>query len=202
MSLTDTRDLRDRTDAGWRPAPELVLREIGPNDGTLFVTEPFDGPVDLAGLLRGELDFTINRYDVDLRLTLYELTADGEFIKLFEPAFAFRASYARDRIRRHLLLNGVRQQLPFQSSQMVGRRLPAGSRQPAALSNFALLGGRGRRSTDGPFRTARGRIRPTSRDSRGPSERAPHADDSRVLLRQAQRDERTRQRSRTCPLGT
>ena len=66
MSLTETRDLRDRTDAGWRPAPELVRREIEPHDGMLFVTEPFDEPVDLAGRLRGELDFTINKYDVDL----------------------------------------------------------------------------------------------------------------------------------------
>ncbi len=133
MSLTDTRDLRDRTDAGWRPAPELVPREIGPNDGTLFVTEPFDEPVDLAGRLGGELDFTINKYDVDLAVMLYELTADGEFIKLFEPAFAFRASYARDRVRRHLLLNGVRQQLPFQSGQMVARRLQTGSRLAMTL---------------------------------------------------------------------
>ena len=110
------------------PSPELVLREIGPRDGTIFVTEPFDEPVDLAGRLRGELDFTINKYDVDLVVMLYELSADGEYVKLFEPAFAFRASYARDRVRRRLLLNGVRQQLPFQSDRLIGRRLAAGSR--------------------------------------------------------------------------
>ena len=59
---------------------------------------------------------------------LYELRPDGEYVKLFEPAYAFRASYARDRVRRRLLMNGVRQQLPFQSERMVGRRLEAGSR--------------------------------------------------------------------------
>ena len=37
------------------------------------MTEPFDEPVDLAGRLRGELDFTINKYDVDLVVMLYEL---------------------------------------------------------------------------------------------------------------------------------
>ena len=85
MSLTETVDLRDRTDVGWRPAQELVLREIQSQGGALFMTEPFDEPVDVAGRLRGELDFTINQYDVDLVVMLYELTSDGEYVKLFEP---------------------------------------------------------------------------------------------------------------------
>ena len=58
---------------------------LQPRDGALFVTEPFDEPVDLAGRLRGELDFTINKYDVDLVVMLYELRSDGEYVKLFEP---------------------------------------------------------------------------------------------------------------------
>ena len=60
MSLTETLDLRDRTDPGWRPAQELVLGEIDPHEGAAFMTEAFDEPVDVAGRLRGELDFTIN----------------------------------------------------------------------------------------------------------------------------------------------
>jgi putative CocE/NonD family hydrolase len=128
MSLTSTRDLRDRTDAEWRPQQELVLAQIEPREGARFVTEPFDEPVDLAGRLRGELDFTINKYDVDLVLMLYEVRASGEYVKLFDPAYAFRASYARDRVNRRLLKAGLRQQLPFQSERMVGHRLQAGSR--------------------------------------------------------------------------
>ena len=128
MSLTETLDLRDRTDVEWRPAPELVLDELQPREGALFVTEPFDEAVDVAGQLRGVLDFTINKYDVDLVARLYELRSNGEYVKLFEPAYAFRASYARDRVRRRLLMAGVRQQLPFQSERMVGHRLQPGSR--------------------------------------------------------------------------
>ncbi len=133
MSLTETVDLRDRTDVGWRPARELVRRELQARDGALFVTEPFGNGVDLAGRLRGVLDFTINTHDVDLVMMLYELRSDGEYVKLFEPAYAFRASYASNRVRRRLLLNGVRQRLPFQSERMVGRRLQAGSRLVLAL---------------------------------------------------------------------
>ena len=92
------------------------------------MTEPFDEPVDLAGRLRGELDFTVNKYDVDLVVMLYELRSNGLYVKLLEPAYSFRASYARDRVHRRLLPAGVRQQLPFQSEPMVGRRLQAGSR--------------------------------------------------------------------------
>jgi putative CocE/NonD family hydrolase len=128
MSLTETRDLSDRTDAAWRPQQELVLAEIDAREGSAFVTEPFDEPVDLAGRFRGELDFTINKYDVDLALMLYEVRSNGEYVKLFDPAYAFRASYARDRVHRRLLTAGVRQQLPFQSERMVGHRLQAGSR--------------------------------------------------------------------------
>jgi putative CocE/NonD family hydrolase len=133
MSLTETVDLRDRTDVGWRPARELIRRELQARDGALFMTQPFSNGVDLAGRLRGVLDFTINTHDVDLVMTLYELRPDGEYVKLFEPAYAFRASYARDRVQRHLLMAGVRQRLSFQSEKMFGRRLQAGSRLVLAL---------------------------------------------------------------------
>ncbi len=127
-ALVDRLDLRDRSDVEWRPTQALVLEEVPRRDGLQFVTEPFDEPVALAGRLRGELDFTINKYDVDLVLSLYEVTPDGRYVKLFEPPYAFRSSYAGDRVHRRLLLAGVRQQLPFQSERMIGRRLEAGSR--------------------------------------------------------------------------
>jgi predicted acyl esterase len=133
VSLTEVRDLRDVTDATWRPAPELVIGEIPPREGTVLVTEPFDEPIDLAGRLRGELDFTVNKYDVDLVVMLYELRSNGLYVKLLDPAYSFRASYARDRVKRRLLMAGVRQQLPFQSERMIGRRLRAGSRLVLAL---------------------------------------------------------------------
>jgi len=128
MAVAETRDLKDRTDFGWRPPRELVLGEVETRGGVSFVTEPFAEPVDLAGRLRGELDFTINKQDVDLVVMLYEVRANGEHVKLFDPAYELRASYARDRVHRRLLVAGVRQQLPFQSDRMIGHRLEAGSR--------------------------------------------------------------------------
>ena len=66
--------------------------------------------------------------DMDLSVSLYEWRPDGEYVNLFDPAYAFRASYARDRVTRRLLRAGQRQQLTFQSERMMGRKLQAGSR--------------------------------------------------------------------------
>ena len=65
---------------------------------------------------------------MDLSVSLYEWRQDGEFVNLYDPAYAFRASYARDRATRRLLRAGQRQQLTFQSERMMSRKLQAGSR--------------------------------------------------------------------------
>jgi len=63
-----------------------------------------------------------------VNMTLYELTAGGDYIRLFNPTLEFRASYARDRVHRKLLKAGERQELPFTSERMTSRQLHAGSR--------------------------------------------------------------------------
>jgi putative CocE/NonD family hydrolase len=131
--LPQTFDLQDRSDISWRPPHELVQRTLKAREGELFVSEPLKQAVDIAGLLRGQLDFRVNKLDMDLVVSLYELRPNGDYVKLFDPAYAFRASYARDRVRRHLLRAGVRQQLSFQSERMMARRLQAGSRLIMAL---------------------------------------------------------------------
>jgi putative CocE/NonD family hydrolase len=127
FALTDTRNLGERDGAFTTATGGLVLTEL-PEGLLHFVTERFEEPLTVAGRLRGELDFTINKYDADLVIMLYEVRSDGAYVKLFEPGFAFRASYARDRVTRRLLKAGVRERLPFQSERMMGRQLQAGSR--------------------------------------------------------------------------
>ena len=65
--------------------------------------------------------------DVDLRIAAYELLPNGDYIQLFEP-YTVRASYAKDRIRRHLLKSGERQVLQFKVERLTSRKLQAGSR--------------------------------------------------------------------------
>jgi len=63
-----------------------------------------------------------------LNIMLYELLAGGDYIRLFSPTSEIRASYARDRVHRHLLKAGERQELMFRSERMTSRRLQPGSR--------------------------------------------------------------------------
>jgi hypothetical protein len=121
-------DLADRSDVGWRPSAFIVTRSLKPPNGELYVSEVLKQPLEIAGLLTGSLDFTVNKMDMDLSISLYELRPDGEYINLFDPAYAFRASYSRDRVTRHLLRAGQRQQLAFRSERLMGRKLAAGSR--------------------------------------------------------------------------
>jgi putative CocE/NonD family hydrolase len=122
-----TVNLADRSDGNWTPPSDIVGESISTRYGMTFVSEPLTKPLELNGLLTGRLDFTVNKMDLDLNVALYELLPTGEYLQLFEP-YAFRASYARDRVHRHLLKAGERQLLPFKSERLTSRRLQIGSR--------------------------------------------------------------------------
>ena len=124
---TMTVNLSDRSDADWPPPSEIVSKELPIRHGTRFTSEPFAEAVEVAGLLSGQLDFTVNKRDMDLNVTLYELAPDGNYVELADP-YEFRASYARDPIHRRLLKPGKRQQRAFKSTQIASRRLQPGSR--------------------------------------------------------------------------
>jgi hypothetical protein len=93
----------------------------------MFVSEPLAQPMEINGLFSGLLDFTANKMDMDITIALYERLASGDYIRLFDPPYTFRASYAQDRSHRHLLKAGERQQLGFRSDRLTSRRLQAGS---------------------------------------------------------------------------
>ncbi len=120
-------NLADRRESNPPPQPNIAGRIPPPRDGLVFASEPLAQPLDLGGALSGQLDFMLNRQDVDLSLKLYEQLADGSGVQLAAPC-EFRGSYAGDRTQRHMLLDGVRQQLPFRCEQWLGRRVQAGSR--------------------------------------------------------------------------
>ncbi len=118
----------DRLDAAWTPSTDLVNKSLAPRHATMFVSEPLSQPTEFNGLFTGRLDFRVNKLDVDLNISLYELLADGTYVRLFSPVHEFRASYAKDRVHRHLLGEGERQRLTFRSERLTSRRLQKGSR--------------------------------------------------------------------------
>jgi putative CocE/NonD family hydrolase len=118
----------DRTDAAWTPPANFISKSLAPRHGAIFISDPMPATTEFNGLFSGRLDFTVNRMDMDVNITLYEMLANGDFVRLFSPSFEFRASYEKDRSHRHLLKAGERQELAFKSERMTSRQLKAGSR--------------------------------------------------------------------------
>jgi uncharacterized protein len=123
-----TVNFADRGDADWMPPAELMSNALVSHDNITFVSEPLTKSTDVSGLFSARLDFTVNKMDMDLNIMLYERLASGDYICLFNPAYELRASYAQDRVNRHLFRAGVRQELSFKSERIISRHLQAGSR--------------------------------------------------------------------------
>ena len=100
----------------------------------MFVSEPFTKASEFNGLFSGRLDFTVNKMDMDLNIMLYERLAGGDYLRLFNPTYEFRASYAARPVHRHLLKAGERQELTFKTERMTSREMQAGSRLVMVLS--------------------------------------------------------------------
>jgi putative CocE/NonD family hydrolase len=126
--ILQTVNMADRKDAGWTPPTDLISTSLATHNDVMFVSEPLTKPTEFNGLFSGRLDFTVNKMDIDLNIMLYERLAGGEYVRLFSPTCEIRASYAQDRVRRHLLKAGERQELTFSSERMTSRQLQQGSR--------------------------------------------------------------------------
>ena len=127
-SVRQSVNFVDRKDAAWVPSPILINTTLANHNDVMFVSEPLTKPVDFNGLFSVHLDFTVNKMDMDLNIMVFEHLAGGDYIRLFSPSYELRASYAKDRVHRHLLKAGERQELSFRSERLTSRRLQPGSR--------------------------------------------------------------------------
>lgn len=125
--IDQTVKFADRSDASAPRSQDIFSKTLQTHNALSFVSEPLQQPTEFAGLLSGQLDVLINRMDVDLKVSLYELKADGGYVQLFDP-YEFRASYLEDRSKRQLLKGGKRQLLSFTVERLSSRKLQAGSR--------------------------------------------------------------------------
>jgi putative CocE/NonD family hydrolase len=127
--LPQTFDLADRSDVKISaPSSDIVSKALTIKTGEIFASEQLKEPTEIGGLFSGEFDFRVNKMDMDIVIALYEQLPTGEFVKLFDPSFEVRASYAGSRVQRRLLKSGVRQKITFKSERLLSRRLQAGSR--------------------------------------------------------------------------
>jgi putative CocE/NonD family hydrolase len=126
-SVEQKIDFADRSDVDMDWPTDLVAKTLELRNSVAYVSDPFQQATEVDGALSGQLAFVANKMDLDLHVTLYELTASGDYLRLFEP-YELRASYAADRAERHLLSPGESTKLTLHGERLVSRRLQAGSR--------------------------------------------------------------------------
>mgnify|MGYP003592451936 CR=1 FL=1 len=131
-TLVQTVDFRDRSDAEVPIPTQAVVEAPDLRNGLLFLSAPVTEPTEISGLFSGELDFIINKRDVDLSVTLYEKMTDGRYFQL--AWHLGRASFAESRSERRLLTPGKRTRLAFTSERLVSRKLAPGSRLAIVLT--------------------------------------------------------------------
>ena len=131
-TLAQTVDFRDRSDAEMPIPTQAIVDAPNLRNGLLFLSAPITEPTEIAGLFSGELDFVVNKRDLDISVTLYEKMTDGRYFQL--AWHLGRASFAGSRSERRLLTPGKRTRLAFTSEHLVSRKLAPGSRLAIVLA--------------------------------------------------------------------
>jgi putative CocE/NonD family hydrolase len=127
----DFKDRESMNNTGYYPWP-LEKENINIKDGLLFKSEPLKEDVIINGSFLGNLEFTINKKDVDYSVILYHLTPEGNYFHL--SYYIGRASYAKDREQRNLLTPNQKTQVSFDNSKLISKKLQKGSRMVAVVN--------------------------------------------------------------------
>ena len=131
--LTQEVDFANReiSNNNYYPSP-IIQKEVNKNDGYFFISEPLTEPLIVNGSFLGEIKLSINKKDLDLGVTLYEVTPNGEYFHL--SYYIGRASYAKDIEKRQLLEPNKIETIAFSNTHFVSRQLSKGSRLLIALN--------------------------------------------------------------------
>ncbi|MCK0068104.1 CocE/NonD family hydrolase [Kordiimonas laminariae] len=132
-NVLQTVNYTDRKTQNNASYPWPIIRDqLETFGGKVFLTDTFAEDMELSGQFSGKLDIRMNKKDVDLAVTLYEILPDGKFIHL--ASYMGRASYAADETKRHLLTPGEIESIEFNRTRMVSKRIAEGSRIAAIVN--------------------------------------------------------------------
>jgi uncharacterized protein len=125
--LTQEVDFANReiTNNDYYPEP-IIRKEIDTSNGFNFISEPLKEPMLINGSFLGEIKASINKLDMDIGVTLYEVMPNGEYFHL--SYFIGRASYSNDITQRKLLKPNVIETISFSNTHLVSKKLNKGSR--------------------------------------------------------------------------
>jgi predicted acyl esterase len=115
----------------YYPFP-IIESQTDTTSGLFFISEPFSEPVSIDGMFEGQLKASINKQDMDIGISLFEIMPDGRYFHL--SYYMGRASYAKDMSKRNLLTPGKIESISFDRTRMVCRQLSKGSRLLVVLN--------------------------------------------------------------------
>ena len=121
----DFKDRKSMNNTEYYPWP-LAREKINLNDGLVFKSEALKEDLIINGSFMGNLEFAINKKDVDYSVILYQLTPENKYFHL--SYYIGRASYANDREHRELLVPNKKTRLSFNNSKLISKKLEKGSR--------------------------------------------------------------------------
>jgi putative CocE/NonD family hydrolase len=116
---------REISNNNYYPDP-IISNDININDGFMFISQPFEKEIIVNGSFKGKIIASINKKDMDIGVTLYEVMPDGKYFHL--SYFIGRASYAKDITARNLLQPNTKLTIPFSNTHLVSKKLSKGSR--------------------------------------------------------------------------
>jgi putative CocE/NonD family hydrolase len=115
----------------YYPDP-IIRKEIDTSNGFVFISEPLKEPMLINGSFFGEIKASINKKDMDVGVTVYEVMPNGDYFHL--SYFLGRASYAKDITKRNLLKPNEIESIPFSNTHLVSKQLSKGSRLVVAIN--------------------------------------------------------------------
>lgn len=131
--LSQEVDFKDRqiSNNNYYPSP-IIRKDVNVNDGCFFISEPLKETLIVNGSFLGEIKCSINKKDMDLGVTLYEVTPNGEYFHL--SYYIGRASYAKNIEKRQLLVPNKIETISFTNTHFVSKQLSKGSRLLIAVT--------------------------------------------------------------------
>ena len=124
-TTVDFKDRNSMNNTDYYPWP-LEKENINLKDGLIFKSDALKEDVIMNGSFLGNLEFTINKKDVDYSVTVYQLTPENKYFHL--SYYIGRASFAKDRERRNLLVPNQKTNISFDNSKLVSKKIQKGSR--------------------------------------------------------------------------
>ncbi|TCN52609.1 CocE/NonD family hydrolase [Flavobacterium circumlabens] len=115
----------------YYPDP-IIRKEIDTSNGFVFISELLKEPMLINGSFLGEIKASINKRDMDIGVTLYEIMPNGEYFHL--SYFLGRASYAKDSTKRNLLKPDTIESVPFSNTHLISKQLRKGSRLAVVIN--------------------------------------------------------------------